>query len=67
MYDLGNKFGLGKHLSEQQNITCSYGYLNSYYINYLDATLVLSAVLLAVVAGRIQTCNLPDCTNTLNC
>lgn len=57
----GTNLGLEKHFSKQQNATCIYSYLNSYYINYLDTTLVLSAVLLAVVAERIQRCNLPNC------
>lgn len=44
--------GLEKHFSKQENATCIYSYLNSYYINYLDTTLVLSAVLRVVVAEK---------------
>lgn len=62
----GTNLSLEKHFSKQQNATCSYSYLNSYYINYLD-TVVLSAVLLAMVADRIQICNLLNCDNMLSC
>lgn len=63
----GTKLGSEKHFSKEQNATCSYGNLNSYYTNYLYTTLVLSAVLLAVVAERIQMCTLPNCATTPSC
>jgi len=48
----GTNLGLEKHFSKQQNATCSYSYLNSYYLSYLHTTLVLSAV--SLVDSNVQ-------------
>lgn len=62
--ETGARLGSEKHFSFA---TFSYSNFNSYYINYLGTTLFLSAMVLAVIAKRIKTCNFPNHAKTLSC